>query len=288
MMKAKANTISRPTTLGEIAKAAPRLHPDIVLQLLNSLDNTDMVLERNGESLRIDRFSRMYALTRGQVTYCEDGLATVIDCDFMKDPHFLDSYNDGREPESYFRWRLYNSCWAADKVKSLEGDFVECGVNKGDGVMTVMKYIDFSSTGKLFWMLDTYEGLAMELLTDEERQMGIGTAYNSHYEDTYEQVSERFRDYDCVRIIKGRVPDTLQQVTAEKVCFLSIDMNNAVPEIAAAEYFWDRLVSGAIAILDDYAWKTHPVQKREFDKFAKQRNVNILTMPTGQGLIFKP
>src|SRR5262249_43682694 len=64
--------------------------------------------------------------------------------------------------------------------------------------------------------------------------------------------------------------------------------NNAAPEIAAAEHFWDRLVSGGIVVLDDYGWTKHINQKHAFDEFANARGVKVLGLPTGQGLIIKP
>lgn len=97
-----------------------------------------------------------------------------------------------------------------------------------------------------------------------------------------------FSRFNNVIIVKGAVPDTLLEVKAEKVCYLSIDMNCASPEIAAAEFFWDKMVSGATMLLDDYNWTTQVVQRRAFDEFAKSKNVAILTLPTGQGLILKP
>jgi O-methyltransferase len=77
-------------------------------------------------------------------------------------------------------------------------------------------------------------------------------------------------------------------VRAEKVCYLSIDMNCAEPEIAAAEFFWDKMVTGAAMILDDYGWLGQGVQKRAFDDFARRKRVPLLCLPTGQGLILKP
>jgi hypothetical protein len=65
-------------------------------------------------------------------------------------------------------------------------------------------------------------------------------------------------------------------------------MNCAAPEIAAAEYFWDKLVPGAVIVLDDYGWKIHYEQKEKFDRFAARKGVRVLALPTGQGLIFKP
>ena len=64
-------------------------------------------------------------------------------------------------------------------------------------------------------------------------------------------------------------------------------MNTIIPEISAAEYFWDKMVPGAIIVLDDYGWKGHESQKIGFDRFAKERDVMILSLPTGQGIIVK-
>jgi hypothetical protein len=65
-------------------------------------------------------------------------------------------------------------------------------------------------------------------------------------------------------------------------------MNCVEPEIQAANYFWDKLVSGAVMILDDYGFGPHIEQKKAFDIFAKEKKVEILSLPTGQAIIFKP
>ncbi len=72
------------------------------------------------------------------------------------------------------------------------------------------------------------------------------------------------------------------------MCYLSLDMNIVKPEIAAIEFFWDKLVSGAPILLDDYGWLHYSLQKVEMDKFASKKGVKILTLPTGQGLLLKP
>ena len=45
---------------------------------------------------------------------------------------------------------------------------------------------------------------------------------------------------------------------------------------------------GGIILLDDYGWRDHEAQKSGWDEFARDRGVQILTMPTGQGLLIKP
>ena len=230
-----------------------------------------------------------HMLYRLHGAYFQDGLLTVHNSDFRKDPKFREAYRLGKDTGSWGRqdveWRAYICCWAAWSVRDKPGDFVECGVNRGGLSRAVMHYIGFEQLDKRFWLLDTYEGLVDNLISEDERRLGI---LPGGYEPCFRQVVETFRAIPGVEIVKGIVPDTLKQVTSERVCYLSLDMNNAAPEIAAAEFFWERLVSGAMIVLDDYGWAKQINQKRAFDRFADQRGVQILGLPTGQGLIVKP
>lgn len=66
-------------------------------------------------------------------------------------------------------------------------------------------------------------------------------------------------------------------------------MNCVAPEVAALEYFWDKMVSGGVIIFDDYGYANSTNdQKFAHDKFARSKNVEILTLPTCQGLLIKP
>lgn len=225
----------------------------------------------------------------GKVTYNEDGLATTHNADFLTDGRFAEAYAAGKSTGSWtfgdLHWRAYIVCWAAERGASLEGDFVECGVNRGGYSLSVIHYVGFEKLDKTFFLLDTYEGLVERLISPEEKARGVRTG---EYEPCYEAVVKTFSPYENVKIVRGPVPDTLPEVTAEKIAFLSLDMNTRDPEIAAAECFWDRLVSGAAIVLDDYGWRKHYEQKRAFDAFAKERGVAVLALPTGQGLILKP
>jgi hypothetical protein len=230
-----------------------------------------------------------FLLKQPMLTYNQDGLITIHNSDFMNDSRFAEAYKSGKQTGSWgsgdIHWRAYVACWAANKGKDLEGDFVECGVNRGGLAMTIMQYINFKTLPKKFYLLDTYCGLSEKFISEEEKHLGISAG---GYDECYEQVKITFRDYPNVEIIKGTVPDTLPQVKSQKVAYLSIDMNCMEPEIAAAEYFWDKMVRGAVMLLDDYGWRGHIMQKKAFDNFAASHNVQVLSLPTGQGIILKP
>jgi len=48
------------------------------------------------------------------------------------------------------------------------------------------------------------------------------------------------------------------------------------------------MVSGAMALLDDYAYVGYGEQKKAFDKFSRIKGIKILSLPTGQGVYLKP
>lgn len=239
---------------------------------------------------KINRASgnRISRLLYGPVTYNQDGLATTHNADFMTDPRFAAAYAAGQSTGSWtfgdLHWRAYVICWAAARCAELPGDFVECGVNRGGFALAVVRYVDFAALEKRFFLLDTYEGLVDSRITAEEKALGIRSG---EYEPCYEAALRTFADFDNVVVIKGPVPDTLPLVDAERVSFLSLDMNTREPEIAAANHFWDRLVPGGMMVLDDYGWRKHLEQKRAFDQFAQERGTEVLALPTGQGLILK-
>ncbi len=230
---------------------------------------------------------RQYVSTAG-CTYNQANLITFCNADALQAPLFREAYRLGRAADSWkgleIKWRVYVVCWAAAHGAHLEGDFVECGVNRGGFSRAVMHYIDFNNLpGKKFYLLDTYCGFP------EEHRALAASCDRENYAECFEAVRATFAPFPGAVLVRGKVPDTLAEVKADKVCYLSIDMNCAKPEIAAAEFFWDRLVSGAAVVLDDYgAGEWYLRQKEAFDRFARQRGVEVLSLPTGQGLILKP
>ncbi len=248
--------------------------------------------QTNGKYIQVDV---LYRESHGrEVNYNSDGLVVFNNCDCLDEERFKYAYTQSLSVDDWrgldgskmdMRWRYYMVCWFANHAKNLSGDFVECGVYKGGYSLAIMHYIQFKQTQKTFYLMDTFEGLSPKYVSEEEKKAGLSAIY-SGYEPGYEAVVKTFDGYRA-EIIKGAVPETLPLCKAEQICFLSIDMNCVEPEIAAANYFWDKLVPGAVVMLDDYGFKAHIQQKLAFDQFAKEKGVSILSLPTGQAVIFK-
>ena len=218
---------------------------------------------------------------------------------FYEDDKFKACHSQINQPQNYdqyagpdgIAWRLNTLVWAAKCALNLHGDFIECGVFKGDMSWVVANVIDWAQVDKTFYLYDTFEGFSSKYTSTEDFPFNpkfIDFA-NKVYQipGLYEQVCERFKEFPNVIIIKGVLPDVLDEHSPEKIAFLHIDLNSVKPEIGVLEIFFDRVVSGGIVIFDDYGWLEYVRQRRAEDEFMDERGYSIMELPTGQGLVVK-
>ena len=244
--------------------------------------------ERVRSVLRFIRQPERYAYFGPPFSFRKDGTATIHRPLFRSDAASCAAYAEAVAAggwEGYWghadpEWRQYIACWAARQVVHLGGDLAECGVYRGGLARTVMSYGFAAMADRTFWPLDTFEGIPAE-------QVDAGVVRRHKYADSWDEVSALFKDRPNVRLVRGRVPETLTLVHADRVCFVSIDMNVALPELAAVEFFWPRLVPGGMVVIDDYGWSGHDAQQEAFDDFARRHDRAVLALPTGQGLLVK-
>ena len=108
-----------------------------------------------------------------------------------------------------------------------------------------------------------------------------------HGASLFDQVKARFEGLDNVVITKGMVPQSLEINCPEKIAFMHLDLNNAEAEIGALEILFERMVPGAVLVLDDYGWIAYNRQKFAEDKWFSERGYQVMELPTGQGLLIK-
>ena len=185
---------------------------------------------------------------------------------------------EASDTEKSILWRTYLNIYFAGVAKTIEGDFMELGVYKGTTAYRLLQAINFAETGKNYYLYDLFEW------NKDSHHINLpGLADGS----LYEFVINRFKDYPCVKVIKGNVPDTFEQALPEKVAFAHIDMNYFEPEVAAVKAILPRLSPGGIIIFDDYGWWTHREQKQALDPVVSGFGQSILELPTGQGMLLK-
>jgi hypothetical protein len=228
--------------------------------------------------------------------YDQDGLITLHGSHFRADPQFREAYARGVQAsqgiDPCFEWRVHVAIWAARTASKASGDFAECGVNAGFISSAIMHYLDWDKQTRRFYLIDTFAGPVLDQYSQEEvrrdRQNIAKRAIEAGaYVTDLDRVRANFAEWRNAIVVQGAVPDILHHLDFGPVAFLHIDMNCALPERAALEFFWDRLSPGAVVLLDDYAYFGHDCQREAIDAAARVWGAEVLSLPTGQGMIIR-
>ena len=237
-----------------------------------------------------------YALFPKRNHYPGDGLCTLHSDHFRCDPRFQAAYARGVQASAgvdpQFEWRVHVALWAASVGARMDGDFVECGVNAGFISSAILRYLPWNDAARRFYLIDTFAGPVLEQFSAEEARGGrIEIAKEAIAAGAYvtdiDRVRRNFAEWPQAEIVQGRIPDVFETITCESVAFVHVDLNCAAPEKAALEFFWPRLSRGGVVLLDDYAYFGCSSQTAAIDAFAAHVGAQVLSLPTGQGLMVK-
>jgi hypothetical protein len=238
-----------------------------------------------------------YTLFRTRNRYSQDGLLTLHGDSFRRTSEFRQAYQRGLKAsggvDSAFEWRVHIALWAARTSLAAGGDFVECGVNAGFMSSAIMHHLRWNTLDRRFYLIDTFSGPVLDQFSPQEkakgrRDLAERTLAAGGYVTDLERTRANYAEWPRAVVVQGAVPQVLLSLNIDKVAFLHIDMNCAYPEQAALEYFWSKLTRGAIVLLDDYAYFGHEEQREAIDASATKLGVDVLSLPTGQGMIVKP
>ncbi|MGE8657288.1 MAG: TylF/MycF/NovP-related O-methyltransferase [Achromobacter sp.] len=213
--------------------------------------------------------------------YAGDNLFTYgRNLGFLDDPALMQAFGKhaSTEIEQALLWRVSVILWGVRHGLRLQGDFVECACYKGTTARIVCDAVDFGAhPDRHYYLYDLFEHDASQ----------PHHAMPEHGKHLFAQVKQRFSDLPNVTVTQGRVPEVLREAAPGKIAFMHLDLNNADAEVGALETLFDRMVPGAVLILDDYGWLGYRAQKDAEDPWFAQRGYRVLELPTGQGLLIK-
>ncbi len=213
--------------------------------------------------------------------YAEDGLWTLHGHTFIEDERFAKSYRRAVQAGGFdygIRWRVHTILWAAERAAVLDGAFVECGTGRGFMASAICDYLGW--TDRPFYLYDTFA----PTMPDEHGTQAADGTIGPTYTEGPEPVAENFAEWPGVQLVIGEIPATLLDTP---VAFLHVDLNNAPAEEAVIRHFWPKLTPGAPVIFDDYGFKGYEAQREAANRLGHELGFNVLTLPTGQGLVLR-
>ena len=186
-------------------------------------------------------------------------------------------------------WRHYivywSSIYALNKTKSIENNFVECGVCDGLTAFYALSAAkDLNKTFKAY-LYDAWDVMEEDRLLSSEKK----TSGDYSYLDVESTIKNLHTfNLDDIKFNKGYIPEVFQSAdNPNNLIWLHIDLNSSLPTIDALNLFWDRLEVGGVVLFDDYAWPGHQDTQRSVEKFSANKSSTLLHLPTGQALLIK-
>lgn len=162
--------------------------------------------------------------------------------------------------------------------KHIDLPTAECGIFRGFSIWMMQKH--HPGEHHLF---DSFKGLS------KPTKMDSGTnATVNRFKCDLDIVKHNLRDYENLHFYKGWIPKVFTQLDENKIFrFVYIDVDLYEPTKQALEFFWPRVCSGGVIVVDDYGQSNWPGVKRAVTEFCESVDVNCVPHSVGNVSIIK-
>ena len=163
---------------------------------------------------------------------------------------------------------------------ALPGDVAECGVWQGSTLIPIGLFMRRRSPAKRLLGFDSFQGLNdtvsrdVALGGDEDPRKRVGGFSNT----SFEAVDLRVRQFGlpgAVTLVRGYFQETLPRYTDGQFCFVHLDCVIYESYRQCLEFFYPRMASGGIILLDEYRDPPWPGCTQAVDEFIADKPERI-------------
>ncbi len=187
------------------------------------------------------------------------------------------------EKKSYLYFDRFLTIYDSVKSRPLNSELVEIGVKGGGSAKFIASLVD--SKCKIY-CCDTFIGHTQIDKNDGEK-MVVG----DHGTVTLSDVKKYLEPFTNIKIIKGDIFQTYNDVPLENIGFVHLDVDLYLPTKFVLNKFFPKVKKGCIFILDDYLNINTPGVKKSVDEFRSSNEFKnrfyFTTLLTGQAIIVK-
>lgn len=216
--------------------------------------------------------------------YFQDGMYIENQSNFRFEPSFRDIIQHLTEKigiDYEMDWRTYIAMELSVHAGSIEGDFVELGSGEGWIINALMMRNPAIAQNREIHLFDKFDGLEVNMKFGENK-----VEAHPRYPDNIEKFIGCLEIKKNVFVHSAILPDGLDVLT-NRIAFLHVDLNAAQTEVESLRKIYPLISPGGVVLLDDYCGRGRQVQHRAMNILAGDLGINIVSLPTGQGLILK-
>jgi len=132
------------------------------------------------------------------------------------------------------------------KANLVPGDILECGVYEAHSAIQILQ-----NTVKIVWLVDSFEGLPEP--TAEDIPVSAPCDRGAWKAD-YTKVQKSLSCYPHAELIKGMIPECLQQLKNRRFALTHLDLDYYQATKDALDFVVPRMNSGGIVLVHDFPW----------------------------------
>ena len=189
------------------------------------------------------------------------------------------------------RPRFYNLVQMFNLTTGVAGGTAEIGCFRGLSSYLLCQSIQQQRpgyTGKGHQIFDSFEGLSVPVAKDG---IDASEAEGRFSTTSVEHVRSTLHQFPDVEIRKGWVPDVFDGLPLSCYRFVHIDVDLYAPTIDCLNFFFPRLSSGGVIVVDDFGpWPgggRYPGCSRAVQEFCTTNNLTFAALATGNAVIRK-
>ena len=203
---------------------------------------------------------------------------------WREDQEFIDKFKLLSSHNLYSMERKWTVREFVRWTRDLEGDIAECGSYVG---VTAWYIASEAPSSVDIFLFDSFEGLSEPAKNDKVSSSDIRTWKKGDMAATEDELRSNLSSFSNIHIMKGWIPERFPEVESHRFRFVHIDVDLYEPTLQSLEFFYPRLVSNGVIVMDDYGYYTCPGAYRAANEYAASVGEKIIHLTTGQGIIIR-
>jgi hypothetical protein len=166
-----------------------------------------------------------------------------------------------------------------DRTLRVEGDIAECGVFRGASLVPMAVHLHQVAPGKHLYGFDSFQGFDNSILLD----IGMGAPPDPYKrvggwrETSYSTVLNKLHRFraENVTLVPGYFRDSLRRFADHKFSFVHLDIGIYEAYKECLEFFYPRVSSQGIILVNDYDKPPWPGCNKAVDEFLRDKSEKL-------------
>lgn len=202
---------------------------------------------------------------------------------WRKDKEFFARYQRLSPGNPYSQERKFLLRELVRSIKTIPGAMAECGCYQGCSAW----FMANEKPDSALHLFDSFEGLSAPGGSDQTTDDDVLEWKPGDLRASEAGVRRALADFQHVYLYKGWIPERFDEVAKESFSFVHIDVDLYQPTLDSLAFFYPRMHTRGVIVLDDFGFATCPGAHQAVSEFMRDKPESVIHSPTGQGIIIK-